>query len=462
MQDSAATMSSHALDLDRIDLDGLAKALGVRPPVSYAAAHAYPASAPAFTPSPMAGRQPAVGEGLRLYVHVPFCAYRCSFCFFAVQVGAQRQEMERYVAALLRELEWAEAGTPLIQLFVGGGTPTMLPADLMDRLLEGIFARLPSRGDQVHCVEASPDSITHAHLEVLRRHGVGRVSMGTQSLHDDQLLDVNRRHSAGQTLDACRLVLESDLVLNIDLMYGLPGQSQESFRRDFATLAELGVPSITAYDLRLNERTPVARTIGEQEQLDLKRLIGWRRFVATTAVEHGYTQTRWHTFKRLDTAAARHQRAPHHDARGLGYQLGIGLSARSHLGGTVYRNHPLMQPYLERIEAGLSPVESIIDLEDEDRRTQYVLSTLGDGRILNRDHYQATFGRCFENDFEAPLASLVSAGLIESNGADLLLSELGRLVYDRIAYLFYPDKARKWLMLRKPTTQLATPNISEL
>ena len=103
-----------------LDLERISAALGVRPPVSYAAAHAYPASAPAFTPTPERTRQQAAQEALRLYVHVPFCAYRCSFCFFAVRVGAQRDEMERYVQALLQELEWAKAGTPLIQMFMGG------------------------------------------------------------------------------------------------------------------------------------------------------------------------------------------------------------------------------------------------------------------------------------------------------------------------------------------------------
>lgn len=218
--------------LHGVDIERIAIALGAPPPAAYAAAHAYPASAPAFEPAPCRPRQPPAGPMLRLYVHIPFCAYRCSFCSFAVRVGSQREEMERYVDAVLKELEWAPAGMPLLQLFVGGGTPTQLPPDLLERLLGGIFRRLPSEGSQVHVVEASPDSITPAHLKVMARHGIGRVSMGTQSLDDAQLGDVSRRHSAQQTLDACRLVLDSGLILNLDLMYGLPGQTHESFRRD--------------------------------------------------------------------------------------------------------------------------------------------------------------------------------------------------------------------------------------
>ena len=443
--------------LNGINLDTVIAALGPRPPVAYAAAHAYPASAPAFRPSPAVERKPAVGNGLRLYVHVPFCAYRCSFCFFAVRVGAEREEMERYVEALLRELEWAAQGTPLIQMFMGGGTPTKLPADLMDRLLEGIFSHLPSRGDQVHCVEASPDSISRAHVEVMAGHGVGRVSMGTQSLHDDQLGDVNRRHTARQTLDACRLVINSGLLLNIDLMYGLPGQTKESFRRDFATLAEVGVPSLTVYDLRLNERTPVARSLQDGERLEIRQLLEWRSFVTATAEEFGFTQTRWHTFKRLDGPAARHSRAPHHDSSGLGYQLGIGLSARSHLGDTVYRNHCQPHTYLERVEANLSPVEDTIALCEADRRTQYVMSTLGDGLPLNREHYAATFAEPFERAFGEPSGRLLEGGLLEDHGNTLSLSGIGRLLYDRVAYNFYPSHALEWLSSRRPAALASSP-----
>jgi oxygen-independent coproporphyrinogen-3 oxidase len=135
----------------------------------------------------------------------------------------------------------------------------------------------------VHCVETSPDSLTEEHLVVLRKHGIGRVSMGTQSLHDDQLGDVNRNHTAEQTLRACKLALEAGLILNVDLMYGLPGQTLASFRQDFATLAETGVPSLTIYDLRLNERTPVARNLQDKERLELAQLLSWRQFVGATA-----------------------------------------------------------------------------------------------------------------------------------------------------------------------------------
>jgi oxygen-independent coproporphyrinogen-3 oxidase len=443
-------MNETNLSLADLDFQKLRRALGPHPGVSYAAAHAYPASAPNYTVRECAPRNPAPADGLRLYVHVPYCNYRCSFCFFAVRVGAARDEMQRYVSALRRELEFASPKTPLIQMFMGGGTPTVLPADLLDQLLGGIFERLPSRGDQVHVVEASPESISAEHVEALLKHGVGRVSMGTQSLEEEVLGEVRRKHSAQHTLDACRLVVDNGLLLNIDLMYGLPGQSQESFRRDFATLAENGVQSLTVYDLRLNEQTPVARDLNEAERLELERLVDWRLFVRKTATELGFTQTRWHTYKRLDMIAAKHQRAPHHDRSGRGYQLGIGMSARSHPGSTVYRNHERSPTSLDRIESGQSPVQQVIDLREDDRRTQFVTSTLGDGRSLDMDDYAQVFGNPFEADFGEPLHRLVEGGLIAQEGRTLQFTPVGRLLYDRITFNFYPPRVLQWLSQQKP------------
>ena len=109
-----------------IDLDSVAAALGSTPPVTHAAAHVYPAAAPAWQDAPRAKRDGPPSSPLRLYVHLPFCNYKCSFCYYATRVGDSYEQQKRYTAALERELGWVQPGTALSQLFVGGGTPTVL------------------------------------------------------------------------------------------------------------------------------------------------------------------------------------------------------------------------------------------------------------------------------------------------------------------------------------------------
>jgi oxygen-independent coproporphyrinogen III oxidase len=436
------------------DWNRIAAALDFVPRAAYSVPHVYPTAAQDYTPTPKAARPGAAGDVLRLYVHVPFCRYHCSFCYFAVRVGGD-DSMERYVGGLLRELEWTRPGMRLTQLFVGGGTPTSLPPALLDRLLGAIFARTPSDGSGVHTVETSPETVTAEHLDVIELHGVGRVSMGVQSLHGDVLESVNRRHGKDQALAACALAERTNLILNVDLIYGLPGQTEEGFVEDMRTLAAAGVPSLTLYSLRMNERTTVGRALGRRDRLDLARLVRWRSIVWAEAEALGYTQTRWHTFKRLDSHAARHERLPCFDEEHGGYQLGIGMSARSHLGHAVFRNHDRIPEYLRRIEAGESPVEQTFPLLEEDRVTQYVARSLGDGKPLVRRDYEASFGRPIERDFGDLLRSFAEAGLLADDGERLTLTREGRLVHDLVTIGFYPKRAQDWLAAREGTAAFA-------
>jgi oxygen-independent coproporphyrinogen III oxidase len=437
-------------------IDAIAHALEASPTIAYSAPHDYPHAAGNFTHRPEAPRPPVAADALRLYAHVPFCNYACSFCCYAKHVGAGRPEMERYVRALLRELEWAPAGTPLSQLFVGGGTPTALPADLLDALLAGIFTRLPPLAGPVHTVEASPESVSDQHLAVLRARGIGRISTGIQSLEAGVVEAVRREHGGVEAaLDACRRIVAHGFILNIDLMYGLPGQTHETFRRDFERVAASGVHAVTAYNLRLNEHTPVARQLADGERLDLGRLLRWREHIAAVARDLGYTQTRWHTFKRLDGIAARHERLPTSGTDLRGYQLGIGLSARSSLDHVVYRNHRGRTTYVQRVEAGVSPVEELVELTPADRRTMYVARTLGDGKPLVLADYEATFGTRLPADFGGVLSRLLDGGLVEADGRAVELSADGRLLYDLVTLAFYPPPAKDWLLGRLARYQVA-------
>jgi oxygen-independent coproporphyrinogen-3 oxidase len=415
----------------------VAAALKGVPRAAFSVPHVYPSAAPAYETAPRLERPAADRSEVRCYVHIPYCSYRCTFFYFAVKVGAQREAMERYVRALQRELEWIPTGSRLTQLFVGGGTPTALPADLLDDVLQSVFRGVAPAGQRVHTIETSPETLSQAHLDVILRHGIGRVSMGIQSLVPEVLDTVHRRHEASQALAAAELLVASGLVVNVDLIYGLPGQTPESFLADLTTLAALGVPALTCYSLRVTERTPVTRALGG-EPFDLSRLMAWRAFVKESAESLGYAQTRWHTFKRLDSIAATHERMPSFDEKSLrGFQLGVGMSARSNLGHAVYRNHPVHDVYIERIERGESPVEEVFRFDEHDRKTQFVARSLGDGKPLVHSAYQSAFGRAFDDDFGDVLDRLRTGGLV--------------------TLAFYPERARDWLAAHESGAAFVSP-----
>jgi oxygen-independent coproporphyrinogen III oxidase len=429
------------------DLDRIAEAVGPGRRVLYEDVHVYPLSAPSFATAPRAERQRPTPGPLRLYVHVPFCNYACRFCFYAKRIGAPRAQMERYVAALARELEtMIGPETPLAQLYVGGGTPTALPADLLDAVLAAVQARTRVEPGAALTVECSPESLTDAHVDVLRRRGVNRVSMGIQSLDDDVLVELHRRHGvAASTLAACDRLTAGGFFVNVDLIYGLPGQSEESFCADLESVTEHRPHSLTLYNLRLNEHTPLANVVADLDRLDLAALVRWRTVVRTATRALGYTQTRWHTFVAPHALASSYDRAPCVDGFDVGRQLGVGMSAVSHLGHSVYRNAEGFDTYVRRIEAGESPVDGVFPLGSDDRRTLFIARSLGDGRSLDRRAYAAHFGRAIEDDFGPLLARLAAAGLTADAGDGLRLTDGGRLVYDLVLLQFYPAHAQAWL-----------------
>lgn len=443
-------------------LEAAAIALHDVPRTAYSVPHVYPSAAPAYTAAPLAERPPISKDQLRLYVHVPFCSYRCTFCYFAVRVGADDALKARYVDAIARELETVPQGTPLLQLYTGGGTPTALPPDLLDRLLESVFSRTTRSGAGVHTVETSPDTATEAHARVLVRHGVGRVSMGVQSLDGEVLGSVHRKQTSDQVFEAASLLSDAGLIVNVDLIYGLPGQTEAGFAADLKRIADAGVPALTLYSLRLNDRTPVRKVLQPGERFDLAGLMRWRAFVARAATDLGYTQTRWHTFKRLDSRAKNHERLACFDGSG-GYQVGVGVSARSHLGHTIYRNNEKIGAYLDRIDNDQSPVEQTYVLNDLDQQTQYVARTLGDGQAMSRDGFESTFGMPIEETFGEVVRRLREGGLIEDDGNVIALSETGKLLYDLVTLAFYPPHAQAWLKERETDltlTEVVRPQIS--
>jgi len=443
MSQSAALPSS-------VDLDRILAVLGPTASVSYAPPNIYPMSAPRFTADSSVDRPHPQGLDLGLYVHIPFCSYHCTFCFYATRIGADLEQKRRYVDAVLHELEWVRPGTRLTQLFVGGGTPTALPPELLSRVLEAIFRATTAHGRHAHTVETSPESLTPEHVAVLTDRGIRRVSMGVQSLDDGVLDTVKRRHTRAMVESSCRLLVDAGRMVNVDLIYGLPGQTYESFRRDVKAIVELGIHSFTAYNLRVNERTPVGRSLLDEERLDLATLVRWRACVADAARDLGFAPQRWHTFRRCEVSGpVAATVARFDDVTGQGDQLGVGMSARSRLSHVVFRNHPTLETYQERIESDQSPVEERFALSDGERKLRYLAMTLGDGKGLSRADYRADFGSSVEGDFAEPLERLADAELVEDQGELICLTDTGRLVYDLVTRAFYPETAQRWMQERQ-------------
>ena len=195
---------------------------------------------------------------LAVYAHIPWCVRKCPYCDFNSHERAGELPEREYVDALVADLEgllpsvW---GRRTASVFIGGGTPSLFSPEAIDRLLSELRARLPLEPDAEITLEANPGTAEAARFRSYREAGVNRLSLGVQSLDDRMLAALGRIHSADEARRAVAWALEQFGNVNVDLMYGLPGQSPEQARADIEEVVSFGVQHVSAYQLMIEPNT---------------------------------------------------------------------------------------------------------------------------------------------------------------------------------------------------------------
>ncbi|MDR0954872.1 MAG: radical SAM family heme chaperone HemW [Rikenellaceae bacterium] len=284
-----------------------------------------------------------------IYIHIPFCRTKCRYCdFYSVASPVLKEPI---LEALHRELALrrGEVREPVRTLYIGGGTPTIYSPGEIQGLIDRVVALYPTELDEI-TVEANPDDLTDTMLAQLRQTAVNRLSIGIQSFDDAALRLFNRRHTGQQGWEAVRRAQEYGFEnLSIDLIYGIPGASDEQWESDLRQALALGVPHLSAYHLTLEPRTtlgrwaaqgkiaPVSEEVSERQYEILERLTG----------EAGYLHYEISNFARPG------YRARHNSSYwdGTPY-LGIGPAAHSFDGHVRRWNTADNRDYLNELSSG--------------------------------------------------------------------------------------------------------------
>lgn len=325
-----------------------------------------------------------------IYIHIPFCKTRCIYCDF---YSTTRSELkERYVRALCRELQMRREylrGEAVETVYFGGGTPSQLAEEDFRQ----IFQALQEVYGLEHCreitLEANPDDLTEAYTVMLRRLPFNRISMGIQTFDDAMLKLLNRRHNAVQAIEAvdrCRRAGFDNI--SIDLIYGLPDETDERWRRDLQQVVALGVEHISAYHLTYEEGTRLyqllqAHSICEVDEDSSLRFFSTLIDTLTTA---GYEHYEISNFCR----PGRHSRHNTSYWQGIPY-LGCGPSAHSFDRRTREWNVASLEKYMCAIEAGGREYETEC-LDDVTRYNEYVMTALRTKRGIAAEDLKRTFG----------------------------------------------------------------------
>jgi oxygen-independent coproporphyrinogen-3 oxidase len=307
------------------------------------------AVAPGAGPSPGGRTSPGTRA---LYVHIPFCETKCSYCdFYSLPGGRKGREPETYLDALDRELAArAPAGFAPETLFVGGGTPTVLSPEEIRRLGAILRARCDLSGLREWTVEANPGTLDPARIDALLSSGADRVSVGVQSFDDRVLKSVGRIHDSAQARAAVRDLRAAGVPrISVDLLFAVPGQGRDTFARDLDEALALGTGHLSAYALLWEEGTTMlARErrglVGrEPEDLEREMLLDARRRLR----EAGFRPYEISNFARPGQECLHNLVYWRNDP-----YLGIGVSAASFVGGVRSSNVRDLRAYLERVEGG--------------------------------------------------------------------------------------------------------------
>ena len=202
---------------------------------------------------------------MELYIHMPFCVRKCSYCAFDSFAGCSRVQMEQYTAAVLREarMRKAEACEPIETVYIGGGTPSLIPADIMESFLHSLNDILDLSGVLEFSVEANPGTVSGEWLRMMRGCGANRISLGMQAGQDHLLETLGRIHRFPDTVRAAGLARDAGFGnISLDLIFGIPGQTPDDWAETIGMALSMKPDHISAYGLIPEEGTPLSSRIG--------------------------------------------------------------------------------------------------------------------------------------------------------------------------------------------------------
>ena len=368
-----------------------------------------------------------------VYIHVPFCRQRCHFCAFYLEV-ARTERMDLFRSALEQEIDLYSrqrltGNRPLRSLYFGGGTPTALPATQLVSLLDRARTAWPTDASAEITVEAHPSTVTAVDLKVLADAGFNRISFGAESMDENDFIPIGRPGRVRDTAAAVEAARAAGFVnINLDLMYGLPGQSLASWTETLQSLLTLEPSHISCYALTIEEGTRLAHDIARNVvpkpddalQVDMEsaaetilQAAGLVRYEISNYAKPGF--------------ASRHNLLYWTD----GDYLGLGPSAQSYVDGVRFGNVADLTAYADLLNEHRPPLAERAGLSEHDQQRDALVFGL---RLL-----EGIPRRLVHPDMpqHRTLASLSSQGLIEWNEERIRLTALGRRYADSVAEELY-------------------------
>lgn len=387
-----------------------------------------------------------------VYAHIPFCQQRCVYCHYPLMLGSkQEQEKDRYLTALEKEMDIYMGVLGLQQIkarsvLVGGGTPTYLSHNQLERFLEFFAKRVDLSNCSQFNYDLDPGSLIGPEgierLRLMKDFGVDRLTIGIQSFDDDILKKMNRPHDAKEAVESIRNAQEFGYQVNIEFIYGYPGQTLDNWIDVVEQAVTLDVEEIQLYRLKIeaygDHQGPIDQLVKKEPEIvpTVEQTIMMKQLAIDILADHGYHEN----LRRVFTRKKEHfSHYAHNQCCMLHDEIGFGLTAFSSLRDRFVLNTQFFDEYYAQIDAGRLPLNRGV-LRNKDDQQRWALILPLKNRDIHKKYYSKVTGGPIPTPFLEELATLKEYGLIDESESHFTLTKMGAFFSDEVAEHFHsPD-----------------------
>lgn len=379
-------------------------------------------------------------KDLGLYLHIPFCAKKCAYCDFLSWKGTGK-EQQQYVEGLLKEIESYRdfaRGYRVSTVFFGGGTPSILSGEQIVDLLKKIREIFILEKDPEITLEMNPGTVDREKLRAYRENGINRLSIGLQSVRNDDLKLLGRIHSYEDFLETCKMAREEGFEnISADMISSIPGQELEQWKEDLELLVQTPLEHISVYQLILEEGTVFYDRYASQEELlpDEETSRDIYLWTGKFLEQQGYRQYEISNY-------AKPGKESRHNLKywDRGDYLGLGLGAASMVRNIRMNNTRDMEEYLERCHAPKTMRKDVEFLEEPRQMEEFMFLGLRKTRGVSRKEFRRIFGRELDMVYEKALDKCLRNGMLKEHKDRIYLSQEGILLSNQVFAEFLFDR----------------------
>ena len=366
-----------------------------------------------------------------IYIHIPYCKQKCTYCNFHFRT-AQNDKIEM-LKSIKKEIELRKFylnGATISSIYFGGGTPSILNKEEIESIIQTIYHHFTIDINAEITLECNPDDLDKKMLTDLKEIGINRLSIGIQSFDDDDLKFMNRSHNAKEALECIHLAKEAEFNnITIDLIYGLPNQSNEKWKQNLKQMLDLNIQHFSAYALTVEPKTVLKHLIDKQKVIPLDDKITVEHFntLAQIATENDFIHYEISNFGKQgffsnhNTAYWKNQ-----------HYLGVGPSAHSFNGTSRQWNLASNKQYIEMVNANNAYFE-IEQLSNAQQYNEYIFTALRTMWGVELDYIKTQFGATAHQYFEKQVSNWVNQGKIKQLENNYKLTSRGKLYADAIS-----------------------------